>query len=93
MRKPRKVYSAQQRRDWNITTRYGLKPAEYKAMLDRQGGVCACCGGLMERPVVDHCHSSGKVRGIICHPCNIKLPVIEDMGWVMLAWAYLDGEQ
>lgn len=62
-------------------------------MREKQGGVCALCDGIMERPVVDHCHASGAVRGILCHPCNVKLPAIEDMGWVMLAWAYLEGDE
>ena len=65
--------------------------ADYDAMLAKQGGRCALCGGEMKRPVVDHCHQTGAVRGVLCHPCNIKLPAVEDMGWVMLAWAYLEG--
>ena len=94
MRKPRKRdYPANKIQQWNLATRYGITPADYKQMLDRQGGKCAVCGDQMARPVVDHCHQTGRVRGILCHHCNIKLPVIEDMGWVMLAWAYLEGEQ
>ncbi|MCA8263300.1 endonuclease VII domain-containing protein [Burkholderia multivorans] len=73
-------------------TRYGMTPAQYDDLLKKQNGCCALCGGLMERPVIDHCHQTGKVRGILCHPCNIKLPAVEDMGWVMLAWAYLEGD-
>jgi hypothetical protein len=80
------------RRSQNLTTRYGIDQTDYDAMLAKQGGKCALCGGAMARPVVDHCHQSGAVRGILCHPCNIKLPVFEDMGWVMLAWAYLEGD-
>lgn len=89
----KKAHSREQKRRWNLATRYGITPEQYDEMLARQGGVCALCGVAMERPVVDHCHQTGRVRGIICHPCNIKLPAVEDMGWVMLAWAYLDGAE
>lgn len=80
-----------QKRAWNLKRRYGLIEAQYQALLQKQGNKCALCGGEMKRPVVDHDHQTGAVRGILCHPCNIKLPVVEDMGWVMLAWAYLEG--
>lgn len=83
----------QRRRAWNLKTRYGITEAEYTSILERQRGVCALCGGEMKRQVVDHCHQTGMVRGILCHACNIKLPVVEDMGWVMLAWAYLEGTE
>lgn len=76
----------------DLKSRYGMTAAEYDSMLEKQRGVCALCGQPMARPVVDHDHQTGRVRGILCHPCNIKLPTVEDMGWVMLAWAYLEGE-
>jgi hypothetical protein len=88
----RKAQPPEVRREQNLLTRYGMTAEDYRQMLARQKGVCALCDGIMERPVVDHCHSTGKVRGIICHPCNIKLPAVEDMGWVMLAWGYLEGD-
>lgn len=87
----KKAPSAKEKRRWNLATRYGITPAQYDELMAKQNGVCALCGGPMERPVVDHCHQTGRVRGILCHPCNIKLPAVEDMGWVMLAWAYLEG--
>lgn len=77
----------------NLKTRYGLTPDQYDQMMKDNNGLCALCDCPMERPVVDHDHATGQVRGVICHPCNIKLPAIEDMGWVMLAWAYLERDQ
>jgi hypothetical protein len=78
------------KREANLIRRYGIDIAEYEAMLQKQNNLCALCGGVMERPVIDHNHQTGRVRAILCHPCNIKLPNVEDMGWVMLAWAYLE---
>ena len=53
--------------------RYGITLAERDAMLAAQGYVCAICG--TDNPGkgdwhTDHCHSSGRVRGILCNNCN-----------------------
>ena len=56
-----------------------ISDAEYKALLDKQGGVCAIC---RERPkgklAVDHAHSTGKVRGLLCNFCNVGLGLFRD---------------
>ena len=51
-------------------------------MLTEQGGQCAICGtadpksrfGVMH---VDHCHKTGKVRALLCNPCNTLLGKVE----------------
>jgi hypothetical protein len=86
---PTKNPTKEQRRRWNWATRYGITAKQYADMMNRQNNLCALCQCPMERPVVDHDHLTGKVRGILCHPCNVKLPTVEDSGWVMLAWGYL----
>lgn len=56
-----------------------LSAEEYDTLLQRQKGVCAICGRKPEeRLVVDHDHSSGKVRGLLCSPCNLGLGIFED---------------
>jgi hypothetical protein len=64
---------------------YGLSPADYNAMLSTQGGVCAICGGppsgrgaTHQRYFVDHDHSTGAVRGLLCHHCNAALGHLRD---------------
>lgn len=56
---------------------YGLTLEEYDHMLLSQGGVCKVCKGppLAKDNTyhVDHDHVSGKVRGILCHPCNVAI--------------------
>lgn len=63
-------------RAYNMKFHYGLDVGGAKALLAKQGGVC----GLCREPfvdsltmVVDHCHASGKVRGIIHNSCNTGL--------------------
>ena len=63
------------RRKSYLKRTYGITPEQYDDMLAAQGGVCAVCGAPPEDPRgyrmhVDHCHDSGRVRGILCGGCN-----------------------
>lgn len=58
-----------------LRKQYGLTPEDYEAIFDAQGRVCRICGTGENRGVsatfpVDHCHVTGKVRGILCNCCN-----------------------
>lgn len=56
---------------------YGISPEQFVAMGDQQGGRCAVCS--RERKLaVDHCHSTGLVRALLCYPCNIALGQVND---------------
>lgn len=56
---------------------YGITDAEYKRMREEQGDRCAICG--KDRPlVVDHCHDTGKVRGLLCNKCNSAIGYLGD---------------
>lgn len=79
--------------------RYGLTIADYDHMLAQQGGGCAICGRtdpgrhLQTHFSVDHCHDSGVVRGLLCHPCNIGIGYLQDNPHVMrAAAAYVAAE-
>lgn len=57
---------------------YGLQPGEYDRMLQEQNGRCAICKtdypkGRSKSFHVDHCHETGKVRGLLCHGCNVSI--------------------
>lgn len=64
-------------RAWSLRTKYGLSLEDYNALLEKQGHSCGICqvpfSSLKRRPHVDHCHSTGKVRGILCPNCNVTL--------------------
>ena len=51
---------------------YGVTRKDVHSMLDSQDNKCAICGLHLEYKQVqlDHCHSTGKVRGLLCHKCN-----------------------
>lgn len=67
----------------HLKTFYGLTAEQYATMREQQGERCVICdrqftekGGT--RPCVDHCHSSGKVRAILCNGCNAMLGHAQD---------------
>ena len=64
---------------------YNFTVEEYDAMWDEQKGRCAFCGGSMTKwkkgmlgPVVDHCHTTNKVRGIVHNRCNLIVGMFEN---------------
>lgn len=85
----RKPVPPEQRRAQNMRSRYGLSPADVEAILVAQGGVCAICQAVPKRPVVDHNHSTGKARGVLCQPCNVALAHVENESFRAAALAYL----
>lgn len=79
---------------WDMQRRYGITPTEYAERLATQGGGCAVCGTDRcsdgRRLVVDHCHITGRVRGILCHRCNTGIGMLGDgLAGVRKALAYL----
>ena len=69
-------------RKCQLKAKYGITPDEYERIFSTQGGACAICGTTS--PVgrgefhVDHCHSTGKIRGLLCHHCNVGLGNFRD---------------
>lgn len=87
----RRPTPAEVKRRQNLATRYGLTDAQISALRDAQGGLCGICRRPMRRECVDHAHDSGRVRGLLCHGCNIKLPAVEDVAFRNAAALYLEG--
>jgi hypothetical protein len=80
-------------RKYNLKYYYGLTPEKYEAMLEEANHVCELCGQINQldrRLNVDHNHSTGAVRGLLCTACNTTLGLIEEnMDWFDRAKAYL----
>jgi hypothetical protein len=64
-----------------MRAKYGITVSDRDRLFEGQGGVCAICE--TDTPdergwVVDHCHTSKSVRGILCHHCNVMLGMARD---------------
>ena len=62
---------------------YGLDFKDYERMLEEQNGVCAICispppNNRKTRLAIDHCHKTGKVRGLLCDKCNRSIGLLKD---------------
>lgn len=77
-------------RSWkDIKYRYGLTKDDFMSLHEKQGGKCAICG-QPRRLMVDHCHTSGRVRGLLCAKCNTAIGYLgEDPGVMANAINYI----
>lgn len=76
---------------------HGTARAEADEMADAQGGVCAICSRAPAgkrhhaRLHVDHCHDTGRIRGMLCHNCNTAIGLLrEDPSVMQAAINYLE---
>lgn len=65
-------------RENHLRRKYGLETGEWDERFKAQGSRCAICRGTSPNWHTDHDHFSGKVRGILCQPCNIGLGGFRD---------------
>lgn len=67
------------RRATRIKHLYGIEYSEYERLRELQQGCCAVCGTAPDRDLhVDHCHTTGRVRGLLCGGCNRALGIMHD---------------
>jgi hypothetical protein len=80
---------------WALQSRYGITLEERDSLLLHQGGVCAICKKLIVpgSPCVDHNHQTGKIRGVLCNPCNRGIAFLkEDIAILQNAILYLNKD-
>ena len=70
------------KRDQYLRRTYGITADRFDEILESQGFGCRLCGGVhaSRHLHVDHCHETGKVRGVLCSNCNSGLHTVEKMG-------------
>jgi hypothetical protein len=88
--KSRSYNRGPKQRNRMLKSRYGISLEAATEMLAAQGGGCAICGDASAFHV-DHCHTSGAVRGILCNGCNTGLGLFkEDPARLIAATQYLE---
>lgn len=91
-----KIRKSEKQKDTNkyLLRKYGITLECKMRMLKKQGDRCKICQKYFVTPDyahVDHCHTTGKVRGLLCVVCNTRL------AWAEIHYkdivAYLNGEE
>lgn len=78
-------------RDRNRLRRTGCTPEKFAELMEAQQGRCAICSSVMKKPCVDHCHSTGKIRELLCAKCNSGIGQLQDsLDLVRSAASYLE---
>ncbi len=85
--KERKRIRAKERR----AEKYGWSSSAFRAQLRRQNNVCyGCLRGICEKTAqIDHDHVTGKVRGLLCQRCNVRMDVLVDQRILRRLMSYL----
>lgn len=79
----KRYYTPERTRKQRMKRIYGITIEDYQQLFEKQGGVCAICGGKETDPrkgtfCIDHDHKTKKVRGLLCTSCNIGLGYFKD---------------
>lgn len=91
------------RHEWNLKNLYGVSAEWYQQKLKEQDGKCGICrkeqetrhgvNGTPFRLAVDHCHTTGRVRGLLCNDCNRAIGLLKDDPQLLVrAIEYLGGQ-
>lgn len=71
-----------------LLRKYGISPEVYDALNIAQNGLCKVCSRPQKsgrRLAVDHSHSTGKFRGLLCNHCNVALGLLNEDPAIMQA--------
>jgi len=76
----------------HLLKKYNLTENDYDDMLEKQNYECLIChtkvDGLKEVLHIDHCHKTGKIRGLLCRCCNVAIGLIKED--ITIAYAIID---
>ncbi len=79
-----KERSQKTKRSYSLRNLYGITLDQYNALLSQQDNRCAICMSTSTKRktcpnlLVDHCHATGKVRGLLCSTCNSAIGMLEE---------------
>ncbi|KMT52396.1 hypothetical protein ACR52_27355 [Pseudomonas fildesensis] len=71
------------KRNEQLKSLYGITAEGFEALNEKQGGLCKICESPAStnrfgRLYIDHCHVSGKIRGLLCSKCNMAIGLLRD---------------
>lgn len=83
-------------KDTYLKKTYGISLVDWNILFEKQGNCCAICSltspGRNNSWATDHDHTTNKVRGILCHDCNLGIGLFKDSASLMIYAAKYVGE-
>lgn len=83
------------KRESHVASSFGISMQEFRSMVTDQRNSCAICFkhlATTKEMHIDHCHSTGRVRGILCGSCNRGIGLLQDDPDIILsAYNYLNS--
>lgn len=77
-RNPEKVKESHLKRNYNLTLK------DVKLIIKKQNNICPICKKKLDKGyVIDHCHKTTKVRGVLCRRCNTSLGLFKDSSVIL----------
>ena len=73
-----KIRIAKWQKAYELKRRYNLTTKQYSDMLSAQNSCCKICNTIMNPPCVDHSHTTGKTRGLLCMNCNTSIGLLKE---------------
>lgn len=77
-RKNNRCNTFEWRHQYRLKNRFGLTTEEFSAMVLEQNNKCKICEFEMDTPQIDHNHTTGKVRSLLCRSCNTSLGLVKE---------------
>lgn len=77
----KKNYCPKRAKGWKLKEKYSITLDKFESMYEDQGGLCKVCNDSErseEGLCVDHCHTTGTVRGLLCSGCNKALGLLSE---------------
>lgn len=69
-------------RKLHLKTKFNMSVNDYENMMLKQNSNCAICGinqsEISKKLCIDHCHQTGKIRGLLCNNCNSGIGMFND---------------
>ncbi len=77
----KKSYRPDKEKDRKLRATYNISLEDFRLMIDEQKSCCAICNKQItggQTTHVDHCHSTGKIRALLCNSCNQALGLVHE---------------
>ena len=78
LKKQKEDRTPEKKRATHLKGKYGITLEQYNEMHQAQDDCCKICNNKTDKLVVDHCHTTGEIRGLLCSTCNSAIGLLKE---------------